>query len=83
MVIGATREGSENMPTGWIHLPRCEQIRLHVRRHKNGKWIALEDDGAGLSVEDQDRDLFVLCNSEHGISDPDVIDALIERLASE
>lgn len=82
-VIGGTWEGSENMPTGWIHLARCEQIRLHVRRHNNGKWIALDDDGAGLSAEDQDRDQFVICNSEYGISDPDAIEALIERLTKE
>lgn len=82
-VIGGTWEGSENMPTGWIHLARCEQIRLHVRRHNNGKWIALDDDGAGLSAENQDRDQFVICNSEYGISDPDAIEALIERLTKE
>lgn len=82
-VSGATWEGSENMPTGWIHLPRCEQIRLHVRRHKKEEWIALDDDGAGLPVEDQDRDQFVICDSEHGISDPDAINALIEQLRRE
>lgn len=79
-VIGATWEGSWAMPEGWIHLPRCEQIRLHVRRYGIEDWIALDDDGAGLSDEDADRDRFVICDSERGVSDATVIDALVSTL---
>lgn len=80
-VVGATWEGSWAMPLGWVHLPRCEQVRLHVRRHEIEDWIALDDDGEGLSDTDADRDRFVICDSERGISDSAVMDALFDRLA--
>lgn len=67
-VIGATWEGSENMPVGWIHLNRCEQVRLHARRHRLEDWIALDDDNQGLDEKAQDRGRFVICDPELGIS---------------
>lgn len=69
-VVGATWEGSENMPVGWIHLPRCEQILLHVRRHGIEDWIAIDDDDQGLNPEDVDRWRYIICPPELGIRDP-------------
>lgn len=79
-VIGATWEGSWAMPEGWVHLPRCEQIRLHVRRYGIKDWSALDDDSTGLAESDTDRFRFVICTPERGISDPAVLLELVEKL---
>lgn len=66
-VVSATWQGSENMPLGWVHLPRVEQVKLHARRHGIAHWVALDDDVTGLS--DDDRQNFVVCDPEKGMSD--------------
>lgn len=77
-VIGSTWEGSENMPVGWVHMPRCEQIRLHARRYGIEGWIAIDDDDQGLDGDD--REQFVVCHPEKGLSDPATVAELATRL---
>lgn len=81
-VIGATWQGPENMPVGWVHLARCEQVRLHALRHQIEDWIALDDDDQGLADDAPDRDRFLLCDPELGLAAERVQSALASAMAA-
>lgn len=66
-VVGATWEGSECMPEGWIHLSRKDQILLHVQRYGITDWVAIDDDGT--DVAEIDLASFIICDPSMGISD--------------
>src|ERR1035437_4369096 len=68
-VIGATWEGTENMPEGWVHLDRCRQVRFHAERNgiSSTDWFGIDDDMQGMTKADRER--FVLTKPWLGLND--------------
>lgn len=68
-VIGATWEGGENMPEGWIHWPRHRQCRFHAEKLglRETEWFAIDDDSTGLASDD--RRNFVITAPWLGVSE--------------
>lgn len=82
LVIGATWHSSfkrDSETLGWWNSStRYEQILRYVLRGRVGDWLAIDDNAMGWA--DRDRHHLVLCDSDHGLSEPAVRDRLASRL---
>ena len=89
-VIGATWHskmgrgkigGFRPVSTWWDDATRYQQITAFIARAKTRlNWLALDDDDTGWAEECRDR--LVLTDSDRGLSDPNVLEQLDEKLAS-
>lgn len=52
-VVGATWEGSWQMPEGWVYWDRCRQVRHHAAGYGLEDWFAIDDDDRGLASSDR------------------------------
>lgn len=76
-VIGGTwHSGADRWE--WEQLTRHQQIRRYVNRNRVTHWLALDDDDEKWG--DADRDRLVLCDPDAGLSDPDTLASLCEKL---
>jgi hypothetical protein len=60
--------------TWWDQATRYQQIRRYVDRTRLPNWIAVDDNPEGWGDTDQDH--LIRTDSEHGLSDPDVLACL-------
>lgn len=76
-VVGAT--WYETVPRSWPLLPRYEQIRRSVERHRHVRWLAIDDDGDGWAEEH--RENLVLTDPLLGLGVASAQEELREKLA--
>jgi hypothetical protein len=88
-VIGATwhsRMGKGELPESklstswWDSATRYQQIAGYAARARLGRWVAIDDNGQGWPTELADQ--LILTDSNRGISDPEALAQLHERLNS-
>ena len=88
-VVGATwhslMERSEigTIPLGitwWDNATRYQQIARYVARAKVENWVAIDDDNEGWA--DRHADRLIWTDPDRGVSDPQVLAQLCEKLAA-
>ena len=76
-MLGATFHSRMN-EVKFLELPRGQQVWSDVQRRKPRGWLALDDDGEGWPAESAGH--FIHTHETEGISDPQVLSVLKERL---
>jgi hypothetical protein len=76
-VLGATFHSRMNEDL-FLNTPRGQQVWNDVQRRKPRGWLALDDDGEGWPTESSGH--FIRTHETDGISDPQVLAILKERL---
>jgi hypothetical protein len=78
-VVGATFHRRMN-ELEFLELHRGQQVWNDVQRRKPRGWLAVDDDGEGWPAESNGH--FIKTHDEYGISEPDVLAVLKDRLES-